>query len=97
MWTSLRHRYTLCFKNIFSPLFFFCENKLSPLVSAVFIAVAIVFGTNIAFFLSVTFIVPVYFVFLKHFLWLYGVLHSYLGFFLVHIWGFQKNVSGSTG
>ena len=48
MWTILRYRYISCFKNIFS-LLFFCKNKLFPLVSAVFIEVAIVFGTNIAF------------------------------------------------
>ena len=45
---------------IFFSQFFFCKNKLSPLVSAVLIAVAIVFGTgtNIAFiFIKVTFVV----------------------------------------
>ena len=48
MWTILRYQCISCFKNIFSPLFF-CKNKFFPLVSAVVIAVAIVFSTNIAF------------------------------------------------
>ena len=68
MWTILRYQY-ISRKNIFVH-YFFCKNKLSPLVSVVFIAVAIVFGTYIALlYESVNvdgFMVPVYFVFLKH-------------------------------
>ena len=77
MWTILRYQYISCSKNIFLH-YFFCKNKLSLLVSAVVIAVAIVLGTCIAFIIiyeSVNvdgFLVPVCLVFLKHFLRLFS-------------------------
>ena len=94
MWTILRYRYISCFKNIFSP-FFYCKNKLSPLVSAVLIAVAIVFGTNIAFiFMKVD----------SHFYGIgytsifrvfkaFSLLIFYMGFYIL-IWGFSRSISG---
>ena len=94
MWTILRYWYISCFKNIFFP-FFFCKNKLSPLVSAVLIAVAIVFGTNIAIMcmkvdshfygIGYTSIFRVFKAF--------SLLIFYMGFYIL-IWGFSRSICG---
>ena len=95
MWTILRYRYISCFKNIFSPFFFFCKNKLSLLVSAVLIAVAMVLNANIAFiFMKVD----------SHFYGIgytsifrvfkaFSLLIFYMGFY-IFIWGFSWGISG---
>ena len=96
MWTILRYRYISCFKSIFSP-FFFCKYKLSRLVSAVLIAVAIVFGTNIAIifmkvdshFYGIGYTRPRIFCVFKAF----SLLIFYMGFYIL-IWGFCWGISG---
>ena len=94
MRTILRYRYISCFKNIFSP-FFFCKNKLSSLVSAVLIAVAIVFGSNIAFiFMKVdSHFYDIGYTSIFRVFKAFSLLIFYVEFYIL-IWGFSWGISG---